>query len=178
MPRTLPESSDAPGTIQSDHVPANVIRILLTDDHSAVRHAFAALLNAESDMLVVGQAANGQEALDLVRLLAPEVVLMDAEMPVMNGVTATRAIRATCEGVSVIGLSMYEASEQAKAMLEAGAVDYVSKSVDPEILLQAIRTQGRGRAASGGKASAGVLASPQACAASSQHRCPKPSGCG
>jgi DNA-binding NarL/FixJ family response regulator len=134
-------SSDTAAIADSSAAPQPVIRVLLADDHDPVRHAFATFLNAETDLLVVGHATNGQEALDQVRLLVPDVVLMDAEMPVMNGVAATRAIRAMHQGVSVIGLSMHEASDQAKAMLEAGAVGYVSKTEEPGVLLDAIRKQ-------------------------------------
>ena len=87
----------------------------------------------------MGEASNGKAALELARSLEPDVVLMDVNMPIMNGIEATRAIHGEFPGISVIGLSMYEKNEQATPMLDAGAVGYVSKSDAPDILLAAIR---------------------------------------
>ncbi len=117
-----------------------MIRIVLADDHTAVRHALAGLLGAESDLLVIGQAADGKQSVDHVRRLAPDVVLMDINMPAMNGIDATRQINGEFPAVRVIGLSVFESTEQAKPMLDAGAVAYVSKTDPPDVLLNAIRT--------------------------------------
>jgi DNA-binding NarL/FixJ family response regulator len=115
------------------------MRVLVVDDHTVVRQALALMLSQESDIEVVGEASNGKTALELARSLKPDVVLMDVNMPVMNGIEATRAIHGEIPGISVIGLSMYEKNEQATPMLDAGAVGYVSKSDAPDILLAAIR---------------------------------------
>jgi two-component system, NarL family, response regulator len=118
------------------------VRVLIVDDHAVVRKALAVMLAQEPDLDIVGEAANGLQAVERVRELRPDLVLMDINMPVMNGIEATRVIRAECPGVRVIGLSMYEHAEQAHPMLDAGASVYVCKTDAPEALLQAIREHG------------------------------------
>jgi CheY-like chemotaxis protein len=115
------------------------IRVLLVDDHRAVRQAFAFALRNELDIEVAGEAGSGLAALDQVRKLLPDVVLMDINMPGMNGIEATRRIRAEFPHIQVIGLSMYESQEQGAAMRDAGARAYVSKSDSYDALLAAIR---------------------------------------
>jgi DNA-binding NarL/FixJ family response regulator len=119
------------------------VRVLLVDDHVLLRRSLALLLSLEPDLQVVGEAGDGHRAIELTRALMPDVVLMDISMPGMNGIEATRVIRAEAPGVTVIGLSMYERSEQAKPMLDAGAAAYVSKTDPPEALLAVIRTYQR-----------------------------------
>ncbi len=116
------------------------IRVLLVDDHRVVREAFAMMLDSEADMTVVGQAANGRVALDLVVELAPDVVLMDVNMPILDGIQATRHIHGHFPAVRVVGLSMHEEQDRAAAMRQAGAVGYVTKSASPEELVAAIRS--------------------------------------
>jgi signal transduction histidine kinase/CheY-like chemotaxis protein len=116
-----------------------MIRILLVDDHVVVRQALAQLLDAEPDLEVIGEAANGEIGVDLTKQLQPDIVLMDINMPVLNGMEATQQIRAECPGVQVIGLSMFGATDQTATMQRAGAVAYVSKSAPAEELLTAIR---------------------------------------
>ena len=128
--------------------PAPIIRVLVVDDHTVVRQAFALMLEAEGDIAVVGQAANGRIALDLIARLRPDVVLMDINMPVMDGIRATGLIRAEFPEVRVVGLSMYEEHERARAMQEAGAQGYVTKSASPDELLAVIRRVWRGNAMS------------------------------
>lgn len=115
------------------------IRVLVVDDHRVVRQGLANLLKAEPDIEIVGEAADGQTAVSLTRQLSPDVVTMDISMPGMNGIQATRLIHAECPAVQVIGLSMFEEAEQAKAMRDAGAADYLSKSEASESLVAAIR---------------------------------------
>jgi len=115
------------------------ILIVLADDHDIVRQGLYALVNAEPDMRVVGEAGDGAEAVEQAESLQPDVVLMDFSMPEMDGVQATRAIREQMPGVQVIGLSMYEEPDRADAMKSAGAAAYLSKSGRSETLLQTIR---------------------------------------
>jgi signal transduction histidine kinase/CheY-like chemotaxis protein len=116
------------------------IRVLLVDDHTVLRQALAHLLRAQADMEVVGEAATGVAGLELAGRLHPDVVLMDVNMPAMNGVEATRLIHAQLPTVQVIALSMFEARGLAsQAMQEAGAVAYLGKSDPPDRLLKAIR---------------------------------------
>lgn len=83
------------------------IRILLADDHSLIRHGFATLLRYQEDFDVVGEASNGEEAVDLARRLSPDIVVMDLSMPGMTGVEATRQIRQNLPGVRVLILTTY-----------------------------------------------------------------------
>jgi PAS domain S-box-containing protein len=116
------------------------MRILLADDHAVVRQALAMMLTQEQDIEVIGEAANGKQAVEMAGRLQPDVVLMDINMPVMNGIQATQQIRGSHAGIQVIGLSMFEDSEQANAMREVGAAGYVSKGASPDALLDTIRT--------------------------------------
>ncbi len=115
------------------------MRVLIVDEHTIVRQGLMRLLGAEPDIEVVGEAADGKQAIDLARELLPDVVLMDISMPGMNGVEATKALCAEWPGVQVIGLSTYTREEQAKPLFKAGAVGYVNKADPPERLLAAIR---------------------------------------
>ncbi len=115
-------------------------RVLLADDHEVVREGLARLLKEEPDMEVVGEAADGQAAMDLTRQLLPDVVIMDINMPGMDGIEAARGIHAEFPDVKIIGLSMFEKLERGAAMREAGAVDYLTKSGPPDALIVAIRT--------------------------------------
>ncbi len=119
--------------------PGLAVRVLLVDDDKSIRQLLATVL-AEEGIHVIGEAANGWEGLALTRLLQPDVVLMDLHMPLMNGIEATRRIRAEHPTVRVIGLSsMADEDEQAIAMREAGAVSYLLKNASPDVLVAAIR---------------------------------------
>ncbi len=131
-----PSRKDAGGSPGAQHV----IRVLLVDDHAAIRQALAFALKTEADIDVIGEAGNGRVAMEQIRKLMPDVVLMDINLPGQNGVEVTRRIRTEFPHVQVIGFSMYESSEQAKAMTEAGAVAYVSKTASYDALLEAIRS--------------------------------------
>jgi PAS domain S-box-containing protein len=120
------------------------IRVLLVDDHMVVRNGLALQLREQPDIEVVGEASDGATSIALVRELSPDVVTMDVNMPVMNGVEATRAIHTQFPQVRVIGLSMFEEAEQAAAMRAAGATDYLSKSASFDSVLTAIRACGKG----------------------------------
>ncbi len=115
------------------------IRVLLADDHQILRQGLASLLSEEPDMEVVGEAGDGQEAIDLARTIQPDVVLMDVTMPRLDGIQATRLITSELSGISVIGLSMHEEDDMALAMRAAGAIAYLSKGGPSDALIATIR---------------------------------------
>ncbi len=115
------------------------LRILLADDHTILRQGLASLLANEPDMEAVAEASNGMEALELTRLLRPDVIVMDASMPEMSGLEATRQIMERYPGTVVVGLSMYDSEDMADAMRAAGARAYVSKEKASEELCSVIR---------------------------------------
>jgi signal transduction histidine kinase/ActR/RegA family two-component response regulator len=119
------------------------IRVLVADDHAILREGLSGLLAEEPDIDVVGQAGDGQEALELARRTAPQVVLMDITMPVLNGIDATRQIKAEMPQIRVIGLSMHEDQAMISAMHEAGADAYLVKNGPSEALVEAIRGRQR-----------------------------------
>jgi DNA-binding NarL/FixJ family response regulator len=116
-----------------------MIRLLLVDDQPAVRRGLEMRLVLEPDLLVVGEASNGKEALALGQILSPDVVLMDIEMPEMDGITATAALHTAVPQTAVIMLSIHDdATTRARAQA-AGAVAFVEKRGTAEGLLVAIR---------------------------------------
>jgi DNA-binding NarL/FixJ family response regulator len=117
----------------------------LVDDHRIMRDGLRALLAVASDIEIVGEASDGRTALDLVRTLAPDVVVMDIGMPELNGVDATRQIRTANERVNVVALSTHTDRRYVHHMLEAGACGYVVKIAAHEQLLQAVRAAAVGR---------------------------------
>ncbi len=123
----------------------NPIRVLIVDDHAMVRRGLAAFLKAKPDLLLVGEAASGGEALTLCEQLQPDVALMDLMMPGMSGAEATRAIRARCPAVRVIALTSFGDKELVREALAAGALSYLLKNVTAEDLAEAIRAACAGR---------------------------------
>ncbi len=121
-------------------IPGKKIRLLLADDHIVVRQGIANLLSEEPDIEIVGSAANGQEAVELAQELLPDVILMDMNMPKLNGIEATRILHNEFPDIRVIGLSMFEEVDRSQAMRDAGAISYVTKSGPVEELVNAIRT--------------------------------------
>ncbi len=117
------------------------LRVLLADDHEIVRQGLRALLGDEHDVEVVGEAANGREAVDLASRLKPDVIIMDVSMPLIEGDEATRQIKAYLPRTRVIAISMYDQAEKREAMSRAGAERYVLKTAPSEELLAAIRGQ-------------------------------------
>ncbi len=113
------------------------MRVLIVEDHTVLRQALAAALQVEPDLDVVGEAPNGRVGIDQTDRLQPDIVLMDINMPVMNGVDATRAIHAAHPEVCVIALSMHEGLRA--TMREAGAMAYVSKSDPMDDLIRIVR---------------------------------------
>ena len=120
------------------------IRVLIVDDHTLVRDGIRALLALVADVEVVGEAANGKEALDKVKELTPDVVLMDISMPIMGGLEATRKIRREFPGIKVLALTQYDDSEYVIPIIEAGACGFVTKMVAFAELASAIQAAYRG----------------------------------
>ena len=117
----------------------NRIRVLLVDDHPIVRGGLRSLLEAQDEIEVVGEAPDGQEGVVTALDLLPDVVLMDIRMPGMNGVEATRQIKAHAPNIRVVMLTSYDDDEQVFEAIRAGASGYVLKDVNPEKLLTAIQ---------------------------------------
>jgi len=120
------------------------IRVLIVDDHFMVRQGLCALLEAQNDIKVVGQAASGEEAVNLCDDLSPDVVLMDLVMPGLNGVEATRQIKQLCPRTQVIVLTSYHEDEHIVPSIRAGALSYLLKDVSPKELLTAVRRAAAG----------------------------------
>lgn len=116
------------------------IRIFLADDHGVVRAGLRLLLETQPDLSVIGEAADGRQAVSEVIRLRPDITVLDLAMPEMNGIEAVRQIRAECPGVEIIILSMYKAHEHIYQALKAGARGYVLKEAAGEELIEAIRT--------------------------------------
>lgn len=122
------------------------IRVLIAEDHSLVRRGLAAIINMEDDVTVVGEAGDGQEAIELWRALRPDVVLMDLRMPKVEGVEAIRRIRAEDPKAGIIVLTTFDHDEDIYAGLRAGAKAYLLKDVQPEELFGCIRAVHAGEA--------------------------------
>jgi DNA-binding NarL/FixJ family response regulator len=122
------------------------VRVLVVEDHPLFRKGVVALLDAVDDVAVVGAAASGEEAVERVPELAPDVVLMDLQLPGMSGIEATRAIAAAQPGVAVLVLTLFEDEESVFLALRAGARGYVLKDADEEELIAAVRAVHRGEA--------------------------------
>ena len=120
------------------------IRVLVTDDHAIVRDGICALLALTGDIEAVGEAINGREALEMVRKVAPDVVLMDIAMPLMDGLEATRRIHKEFPQTKVIVLTQYEDREYVLPVIEAGASGFISKTAASSELTSAIRSVYRG----------------------------------
>ncbi|MGK5739682.1 response regulator [Micromonospora sp. URMC 103] len=122
------------------------IRVLLADDQHLVRTGFRVILEVEDDLEVVGEAADGERAVHMTRALHPDVVLMDVEMPGMDGLEATRQITAagSPEGPAVLILTTFDRDDYLFAALRAGASGFLLKNGTPESLIEAIRVLARG----------------------------------
>ena len=120
------------------------ISLILADDHAVVRSGIRMLLEAQPDIEIVAEAESGRQAVEQVRQLRPDVVLMDIQMPELNGIEATKQIKKMVPGTAVLALTMYEDDQYFFEMLHAGASGYVPKRAAPDDLVTAIRTVARG----------------------------------
>jgi DNA-binding NarL/FixJ family response regulator len=122
------------------------IKVLLADDHAVVRQGLRALLEAEQDIVVVGDADTGRQAVRLARALRPEVVVMDIAMPMLNGLEATRQITSELPAVAVLVLSSYSDEEYIHRFTEVGAAGYLLKQTVAADLIKAVREAKKGNA--------------------------------
>ena len=118
---------------------SNVIQVMIVDDHGMVRRGLSTILKVKADLELVGEASNGQEALEICEQFQPDVILMDLVMPEMGGVEATRLIRERWPRVQVIALTSFQEKELVREALQAGAISYLLKNVSAEDLAAAIR---------------------------------------
>ena len=120
------------------------IRLLLVDDHDVVRSGLRMLLENEADLVILGEAGNGQQALGLVAKLEPDVVIMDITLPDMSGIEVTRRIKQSHPKIAVVALTIHEDQQYFFEMLQVGASAYVPKRAAPNDLIAAIRAAYRG----------------------------------
>ncbi len=122
------------------------VRLLLVDDQPLLLQGFAMILSVEDDLQVVGQAIDGAKAVAAVRELRPDVVLMDVQMPVLDGIEATRQIVAAHPDVRVLVLTTFDSDDYLFAALEAGASGFLLKNSDPDDVVDAVRAVAEGHA--------------------------------
>jgi NarL family two-component system response regulator LiaR len=122
------------------------IKVLIVDDHQVVRQGLHTFLELNEDILVLGEARDGLEAVDLTAQLKPDVVLMDLVMPRLNGIAATDRIKSLGLGTKVIALTSFTEDDKVFPAIQAGASSYLLKDVSPEALVEAIRAAARGEA--------------------------------
>jgi len=134
-----------------------VIRVLLADDHVLVRAGLERLLGGVADIEVVGVASDGSEAVELAVQERPDVVLMDLEMPVLDGIEATRRIVAEVDGVAVVILTSFADRERILRALDAGAIGYLLKDAEPDELVRGIHVAARGESPLAPKAAHAIL---------------------
>ena len=123
---------------------ADKIKVLIVDDHAVLRAGLTALLDAEVDLEVIGEASNGEDAIDLARTLRPDVLIMDLSMPGLGGLEATRRISALELGVKILVLTAHAEEEYLFPVLDAGGSGYVTKTRADDDLINAIREVARG----------------------------------
>ena len=123
------------------------IKVLLVEDHAVVREGTAELLNRQPDIEVIGEAGDGATAVELALALKPDVVLMDVQLPVLDGIAATRKIKAARPTIAVLALTAHDEDQYVFALLEAGAAGYLLKTIRGGELAEAVRSVFRGEAA-------------------------------
>ena len=120
------------------------LQIFLADDHAVVREGLKAMINAQPDMIVIGEACDGQTALQQARECQPDIVIMDITMPELNGVEATAQLKRACPDIKVLTLSVHEDTSYLRQLLAAGAAGYILKHAAADDLIQAIRVVAAG----------------------------------
>lgn len=116
-------------------------RIIVADDHEVLRKSLITSMNMEPDMVVIGEAVDGADAVSLARHLKPDIVIMDANMPVMNGITAIKILKSEFPCLPILGLSAYAEEEVAAEMIKAGAFAYVTKDSRIEDVVGILRSE-------------------------------------
>ena len=120
------------------------IRLLLVDDHRLVRDGLAAILEDETDITLVGMASNGQEALEAAQALQPDIILMDIDMPILNGIAATQLLTQQHPQIKVLMLTMHNEDDYIMQVMQSGAVGYVQKNIEAELLIKTLRSVSQG----------------------------------
>jgi len=131
--------TEMPSEFDSDRGQHDKITIMLADDHPLLRQALAGILNKQADFEIIAEAGDGEEAVKLATELVPDVVIMDISMPKLNGLEATRQIKARCPNVAILVLTVHSDSEHILGILEAGAAGYLTKSVFGKEVINAVR---------------------------------------
>jgi CheY-like chemotaxis protein len=131
----LPASSDSD---RAEDLPAGILRVLMVDDHPLVRQGLRGILESYTNIRIVGEAADGLEAVKLAGNLRPDVVIMDVNLPKLDGIEATRLIKQTYPDMTVIGLSVQKSAQVESAMKAAGASEYLTKDMAEEQLYRAV----------------------------------------
>jgi DNA-binding NarL/FixJ family response regulator len=145
-----------------------MIKLLLADDQPLFRQSLAALLDLEDDLTIVGQANNGQDAIDQASQLQPDIILMDLRMPICNGIEATKAIRDRYPWIRILVLTTFDEDEDIWHALQAGALGYLLKNTPAPQLASAIRTLHQGHS------QLGPTIAPKVFAQISPNRSPEP----
>ncbi len=125
---------------------SETIKVLIVDDHQVVRQGLRTFLELHADISVIGEAGDGEAAVEMVRQLEPDVVLMDLVMPRLDGIAATRQVKALGTGAKVIALTSFTEDDKVFPAIQAGASSYLLKDVSPDDLVEAIRAAHRGEA--------------------------------
>lgn len=142
------------------------IRVMVVDEHGMVRKGIVAFLKNNPQLEIVGEAENGREAVELCERLQPHVILMDLQMPEMDGITATRIIRNQYPQIQIIALTSFQDRDKVQEALAAGAISYLLKNVTGDNLAEAIRDAHAGRATLAQEAVQALIQPPTAPAAS------------
>lgn len=136
---------------------ANRIKVMLVDDQNMIRQGFGYILSLQSDLQIVGEAGNGNDAVKMAEELRPDVILMDVQMPLMDGIEATKRIMAQQTGVKIVILTTFDDQDYVLEGIRAGAVGYLLKDAEASDMIEAIRAAYRGEAIYKTKLASGAL---------------------